>query len=185
VLGNGSALLHHWARLNWRAHTHMTPTTMFQNIQIENSTLIAFGGLLAILAVTLWLALDTRRKWNRVFGKNRANIQDGFTKDVLLRLGKIETELHILEPQTAFFNKTSRASIQKIGFKRYNPFQDTGSDQSFSVALLDHHNTGVVISSLYLREGVRVYAKKIEEGRAGQALFNEEKEVLEEAIQES
>lgn len=150
---------------------------------IDIPILLAIIGVLFLISlISLWLTIDVRKKWNTLFGNRRGATADDITKDTLMRLGKIETELETLRPRVTFFNEATRTSIQKVGFKRYNPFQDTGSDQSFSLALLDHENNGVVISSLYLREGVRVYAKKIEAGKASQALFDEEKEVLEKVL---
>lgn len=61
--------------------------------------------------------------------------------------------------------KDSSLHIQKIGLVRFNPFKDTGGDQSFILSLLDAHNTGVVISGLYSRTGTRWYAKKVIDGR--------------------
>ncbi|MDO8536652.1 MAG: DUF4446 family protein [bacterium] len=149
----------------------------------NNNLLFAIAGTLFLLSfVLLWLVIDSRKKWNKLFGNRRGATSDDITKDTLIRLGKVEAMLEALRPQVAFFNEATRTSIQKVGFKRYNPFKDTGSDQSFSLALLDHENNGIVLSSLYLREGVRVYAKRIEDGKAQQTLFDEEKEVLEQIL---
>mgnify|MGYP001564345562 FL=1 len=52
----------------------------------------------------------------------------------------------------------NKKHLQKIGFNRYNPFTDTGGDQSFSAALLDENGNGIVISSLHSRENTRLYA---------------------------
>lgn len=73
--------------------------------------------------------------------------------------------------------------FQKLGFKRYNPFTDTGGDQSFSVAFLDEYGDGIMISSLHSRENTRLYAKKVEKGKVvSQALSKEEQEVINEAL---
>ena len=58
----------------------------------------------------------------------------------------------------------SQLYIQKIGLVRFNPFNDTGGDQSFILALIDAENSGVVISGLHTRNGTRWYAKKVENG---------------------
>jgi hypothetical protein len=57
-------------------------------------------------------------------------------------------------------------SVHKVGVVRFNPFKDLGGDQSFSIALLDGENSGVVFSSLHSREGNRVYAKPVSNGKA-------------------
>lgn len=60
---------------------------------------------------------------------------------------------------------SSQFYIQKIGLVRFNPFNDTGGDQSFILALIDDKDSGVVISGLHTRNGTRWYAKKIENGK--------------------
>ncbi len=60
---------------------------------------------------------------------------------------------------------SSQFYIQKIGLVRFNPFNDTGGDQSFILALIDDKDSGVVISGLHTRNGTRWYAKKIESGK--------------------
>lgn len=59
----------------------------------------------------------------------------------------------------------SQFYIQKIGLVRFNPFNDTGGDQSFILALIDEQDSGVVISGLHTRNGTRWYAKKIQNGK--------------------
>lgn len=61
--------------------------------------------------------------------------------------------------------KSGLFHIQKIGLLRFNPFKDTGGDQSFILALLNGEGTGIVISSLHSRTGTRWYAKKIIQGK--------------------
>lgn len=58
----------------------------------------------------------------------------------------------------------SQFYIQKIGLVRFNPFNDTGGDQSFILSLIDAEDSGVVVSGLHTRNGTRWYAKKVENG---------------------
>lgn len=76
----------------------------------------------------------------------------------------------------------SHRSMQKSGFHRYNPFEDTGGNQSFSICLLDAHNNGFIISSLHGREGTRMYAKEIKNSQPIQTLSDEENLVLHNAL---
>lgn len=71
--------------------------------------------------------------------------------------------------------------VQKVGVVRYNAFDDVGSDLSFSVALLDHNDDGVVISSLYARESSSTYAKPIARGKSKYALSAEEIKAIDNA----
>ncbi len=74
-------------------------------------------------------------------------------------------------------------SIQKMALHRYNPYHDTGGDQSFSLALLDAVGDGVVITSLHSRAGTRVFAKKVTQGKEDESRFSgEERQVIEQAL---
>ena len=76
--------------------------------------------------------------------------------------------------------KDGQFHIQKIGLLRFNPFKDTGSDQSFILSLIDAFDTGVVITALYSRSGTRWYAKRVVKGKGVEhELSDEEKKALE------
>ena len=72
--------------------------------------------------------------------------------------------------------------IQKIGIVRYNAFQDTGSDLSFALALLDEKNNGVVLNGIYSREMSNIYAKPVENGKSKYTISEEEGLAIEKAI---
>jgi len=74
-----------------------------------------------------------------------------------------------------------RRAFQRIGIVRFNPFEDTGGNQSFALALLDAAGNGWVLSSLHARSGTRVYAKAIHEGRSDGALSDEEAAAIKQA----
>lgn len=77
---------------------------------------------------------------------------------------------------------TSEVTIQKTGVVRFNPFNNMGGNQSFAIALLDNRNDGFIISSLFVKDGSRVYSKTIKAGKSEHSLSNEEKEAIEKAI---
>ena len=91
----------------------------------------------------------------------------GVLKNLEERLKKTDKKLQILEKNSKFF-------LQKVGIIRFNPFPEVGSNQSFSIALLDNNNDGVVITSLYSREENRVYGKPIKNGISEYSLSKEE-----------
>jgi hypothetical protein len=68
--------------------------------------------------------------------------------------------------------------VQGVGFVRYSAFEDTGGDQSFSLAIADGDGDGVVVSALYGRDATRVYAKPIESWTSSRALADEEEQAL-------
>jgi len=73
-------------------------------------------------------------------------------------------------------------TLRKTGIVRFNPFNDIGGNQSFVIALLDNKNNGFVISSLFVKDGNRVYTKAIKNGKSDHLLSEEEKEALKRAI---
>lgn len=80
--------------------------------------------------------------------------------------------------------KTLRHSLQSLGVVRFNPFSDVGGDQSFAIALVDGNGNGVVISSLYGRHDVKVYAKPLKKWESEYTLTDEEKEAIAHAFKQ-
>jgi hypothetical protein len=74
--------------------------------------------------------------------------------------------------------RDGKLAIQRVGLVRFNPFEDTGGNQSFALALLDANDDGLVVSSLHARQGTRIYAKAVARGRPEAALSDEEAEAL-------
>lgn len=72
--------------------------------------------------------------------------------------------------------------VQKVAIMRYKAFENVGSDLSFSVAILDGNNDGVVLTGIYGREESTTYAKPIDKGISRYDLSEEEITVLNEAI---
>lgn len=103
-------------------------------------------------------------------------------KEILRQFGDLEKEVERISQGFENLKKENKFSVQKIGIVRYNPFSEVGGDQSFSIALLDGNNDGVVITSLYARDGNRVYGKPIKKGASEYSLSEEEKRAIEEAI---
>lgn len=68
--------------------------------------------------------------------------------------------------------------LQKIELLRFNPYDDTGGDQSFTIALLNNGGSGVVITSLHARSGTRVFSKEINLGKAGKHQLSKEEELV-------
>lgn len=97
------------------------------------------------------------------------------------KVEKQGTEIQKILDEISRLNKISQRSFQKIGLVRFNPFKDVGGDQSFSIALLDLNNNGFIITSIYGREGNRVYSKPINDGKSEYSLSEEEKEAIEKA----
>ena len=103
-------------------------------------------------------------------------------KEIWQYLQKLEKILQIQSREFEDFKEKNKKTIQKVGMVRFNPFKEAGGDQSFSIALLDADNNGLVITSHYGRESNRVYAKPIEGGTSRYQLSEEERQAIENAI---
>ena len=73
-------------------------------------------------------------------------------------------------------------AMTKVAIVRFRAFEDMGSDLSYAVAMLDSHNNGVVMSSIFAREDSRSYAKPIVNGQSTYAMTAEEQEALQQAM---
>ena len=96
-------------------------------------------------------------------------------------LNKLSEETKAQDISLNQLYKLNRNNVQKIGFTRFNPFDDSGGNISFALALLDAKDDGVIISSLHGREGTRVYAKSVKAGHSESKLTEEEIEAIKKA----
>ncbi|HET7083020.1 MAG TPA: DUF4446 family protein, partial [Candidatus Limnocylindria bacterium] len=88
-----------------------------------------------------------------------------------------------MEAMHGLIDGRTQRSLQHIGMVRFNPFEDTGSDQSFAIALLDDRRDGIVLSSLHGRGQTRVFAKPVEGGESTHQLSDEEAQAIRVAIE--
>lgn len=133
---------------------------------------IALGFIILWLLVLTALILKQRHVLDRLFPGQDKGVQEAFEKALTVAL------------QLREFKKESLSNIQRVYLKRYNPYQDTGGDMSFSVALLDGRGDGLVMTSLHSRSATRVFAKTIKRGKEDDhELSAEEKEVVDKALE--
>jgi len=144
--------------------------------------------LLALSIIILWLLIISiflgkaithyNKLCEGIKEKNFKFIMENLLKDVNLAKKDIEN----LKLYCDKIDKEGFLHIQKIGLVRFNPFKDTGGDQSFILSLVDGNDTGVIISGLYARSGTRWYAKRVVKGKSLEHdLSEEEKKALREA----
>jgi hypothetical protein len=140
--------------------------------------------VLVLLVVVALVARRTRRIDARLAGLTRGG--DGGSLEALLgarleAVDEVAHELDELAARMAVLEGAQRKAFQRVGLVRYNPFEETGGNQSFALALLDSAGDGWVLSSLHARSGTRVYAKAIKAGRGDAALSDEETAAIRQA----
>lgn len=107
-------------------------------------------------------------------------LKDQFN-NLLESLDKVYKDQHLLKKQVLEYRKEGLGHLQRVETLRYNPYNDTGGDQSFSICLLDGSLNGVMLTSLHSRSGTRVYAKNIKNGKSDLELSKEESVLLNKA----
>lgn len=140
--------------------------TLGSNLNL--AVLILFSLWLVFLTV---IVLQTSRHYNSLIKNNQ-----GQTLTEILE--KILADHKLLEK----INQDAVSHFQKSGLVRFNPFEEVGGDQSFTLALLDGENNGLVLTSLTSRTGTRWYTKIIKKGEGAETeLSKEEKQAIEQA----
>src|SRR5437764_1200559 len=149
---------------------------------VSNLILVSLGLFfiwLLTLSILLWNSISHYNKLTRgVADRNLKSILE----DLLKEAGSQRRDLGSLKEGLIKLQKEGLLHIQKVGLVRFNPFKDTGGDQSFIISFINGSDTGIIISGLYSRSGTRWYAKKIVNGKSVEyELSEEEKKALEQA----
>ena len=92
------------------------------------------------------------------------------------KVNELETQIRTAKSQFAF-------TIQKIGFVKYDAFHDLKNKLSYTIALLDGFNNGLLLTTIYGRESCITYAKEVKSGSVKQELSKEEFEALRMALE--
>lgn len=140
--------------------------------------------VLLILYISNSIKLSKLRKSYKQFMKKLGKGEqiDEILKKYIDTVEKVEENQEELESYCNKLDENMNACIQKVGLIRYSAFKDTGSDLSFTLAILDKYNDGIVLNGIYSREMSNIYAKPVKDGKSTYTLSEEEKEAIEKAI---
>ncbi len=146
---------------------------------------LALSVLLAVVAVWVF-DLQARlrrleRRYESLFSSEEEPSFAAALERLAARFSKINARTERLVVQMEEIDRTLIRCVQGIGLVRYSAFEDTGGDQSFSLAMVDGDGDGLVISALYGRDATRVYAKPVEGWTSSRTLAKEEERALTEA----
>lgn len=155
-------------------------------IKTDTFLISIFCGI--ILLIILYLIniiklYKIRKNYKEFMNKigNGNNIQETI-ENYMKRINEVQEENNNLKNYCKQLDEILKTSIQKIGLVRYSAFKDTGSDLSFTLALLNDKNSGVVLNGIYSREMSNIYAKPVEKGESTYTLSEEEKEAIDKAM---
>ena len=123
----------------------------------------------------------TEKRLKRFFlGKKAKDLEDTIIslENNIKELNKAKDDM---EKNIAVMNAKLKKSIRGVETIRFNPFSDQGSNQSFAIGMLNEEGDGVVLSSLYSRERMSVFAKPIKNNKSSYELSDEERKALDKA----
>jgi len=156
-------------------------------IETNMEVIVLAAAGVSLISFVMWITNSVKtgcliRRYN-----NLMKGMDGGSLDEKLHsyLESVERVLKKTEDAEAAYRvvrKMAENSVQNVGVVRFNAFDDTGSDLSFALALLNHHGDGVVISSLFGRNETRIYAKPVNKGGSSYVLSDEEKQAIDKAL---
>ena len=143
--------------------------------------IILIGVNFIFILILLLMNLSNRAKIKKLKNKyykfmnglSGANIED-ILEDCLEKVNGVMDKNREIELQINSIERNMYYCVQKVGVVRYNAFDNVGSDLSFSIALLDNNDDGLVISSLYSRDSSSTYAKPVLKSKSKYALSAEE-----------
>lgn len=143
--------------------------------------LIAAGAYLLTLLLAIWSLVQyagmARRQKKLLRGTDGVSLER-MLRDQIDSTSDVRREIAGAAEKGASNEAALRLCLQRVGVVRYNAFPDIGGEQSFSVALLDTENSGVVLSGLFSRNDMRVYAKPITSGASPVTLTDEERKAI-------
>ncbi len=150
---------------------------------------IVLGLIGLVLLILLVLFLIQTIRLRRALRGYRALVGDGAPGSLaevmqshVARVDAVARRMDDISATHSELERRAMTSLQHIGLVRFNPFEDTGSDQSFAIALLDERRDGIVMSSLHGRANTRLFAKPVEGGTSRHTLSDEEAQAIRIAI---
>ena len=135
-----------------------------------------------VVMVTKFSKLD--KKYKNFMQKlgNGKNLEEDL-ETYMYKVNKVEQQNAQIENKIKNMDKNITKCIQKVGIVRYNAFENTGSNLSFALALLDKNNSGIVLNGIFSREMSNIYAKPVENGKSTYIFSEEETQALQKAME--
>lgn len=145
--------------------------------------LLLINFVLTIEVLILFVATYKRlEKYRYLFKGNEGRDLESLLLNLSEKTHLLSNTINNLEEQMTANQVRGEMHLQNWALIRFKAFQNTGSDQSFALALLDAAGDGVVLSSLFGRDESRVYCKPVEQGQSIYPLSEEEKEAIATAL---
>lgn len=147
---------------------------------LTSESIVIAGLLLLILILLTWIVVLELRL-QKVFRGKKATDLESVIGDIGKAIDHIFSDSASEHSRLRSLEQKVSHTLGKFHTVRFNPFKDQGGNQSFATCLMDDNGNGVVISSLYSRDKVSVYAKPLEKYTSAYELIEEEELAIAEA----
>jgi predicted PurR-regulated permease PerM len=134
-----------------------------------------------VLVLIIWI-IYTEARFKKFFAGTKAKDLEEVMTTINKQMEEISSLQIKINKHLSIVDKRLDQNIRNIETIRFNPFGDAGSNQSFAMSFLNDEGNGVIVSSLYARDRMSIFAKPIKNGKSDFDLSNEEKEVLNKSI---
>jgi len=151
-------------------HNHIEP--ILAGLIVGNAVLLVF-----LVLTLVWLGRLNRLYRRLTRGTSGGNVEEALNEH-MRTVADVSRRIAALEKTTAELAEVQQRCLQHVGLVRFDAFEEVGGEQSFSVALMDARRRGVILSSVFSRTDVRVYAKSVVNGRPSHSLTKEESQAL-------
>lgn len=135
---------------------------------------------LALIALAIQVIILQKRITTLTRGKNAQSLEETIAS-VIKDINRLGDDFNYHGDQIKVLEHKASKSLQGLGTIRFNPFKNAGGNQSFATAFVNEHGDGVIISTLYGRERVSVFAKPLASWKSEFELTPEEENALQTA----
>ena len=149
------------------------------SFSVTNILLLVLFVITVVNLILLFVNNYKVKKYKDLYDKalakfnSHTNILDEFNS-IYSRLNEVENKANNTMDSVNNFNEKMKSNVQKIGFVKYNAYDETENKLSFALALLDERENGILINHIYSKHGSNIYAKLVEAGEVEDRISDEE-----------
>ena len=150
--------------------------------QILIAVLIVLIIVITLLIITMVQNKKLNKKYNQFMQGSKAKSLEAQIASIIIENKELVELSHKNKKEISDLRRKQEKSFQKMGINKYDAFSEMGGKISFTLALLDNNNDGMIINSIYGREGCYTYMKEIENGTSEAVMGEEEQKALDKAL---
>lgn len=149
-------------------------------MNLPQPTLVLILSILALIIglYCVWQISSLNKLRQTFFAGSRAINLESVILSLERELNSVREQQAVLENALTELRHNFGFAIQKVGLVRFNQFEGGGGNFSFTLAILDEHDSGIILTSMHGREQNRIYTKKIDAGKSDSVLTEEEQHAV-------